>query len=59
MGKSGQAFIAATQGHSFTLYAAAKAMGVSLSKEQEEFQAYLEKTYPAIVEKEEEKNNGS
>lgn len=54
MSKSGQAFIAATEGHQFTMYAMAKAMGIHLSKEQEEFQAYLEKTYPAIVEKEKE-----
>lgn len=50
MGKSGQAYIAATQGHSFTLYAVCKAMGIPLSKEQEEFQAHLERTYPAIIE---------
>ncbi len=49
MSKSGNAFIAATQGHSFTMYAACKAMGIPLSKEQEEFQAYLERTYPAVV----------
>lgn len=50
MGKSGQAFVAATEGTSFTMYAMMKAMGIPLSKEQEEFQAYLERTYPPIVE---------
>lgn len=51
MSKSGQAFVAATEGHRFTMYAMMKAMGLPLSKEQEEFQAYLERTYPAVVEK--------
>ena len=55
MSKSGQAFVAATEGTAFTLYALCRAMGIPLSKEQEEFQAYLERTYPAVVEKEEEK----
>ena len=54
MSKSGNAYIAATQGHQFTLYAACRAMGIPLTKEQEEFQAYLERTYPAVVEKKEE-----
>jgi len=54
MSRSGQAFVAATEGHSFTMYAVMKAMGLPLSKEQEEFQAYLERTYPAVVEKEDE-----
>ncbi len=57
MSKSGQAFIAATEGHSFTLYAACKAMGIPLSEEQVQFQAYLERTYPAVVIKEEEKED--
>lgn len=52
MSKSGQAFVAATEGTQFTLYAMAKAMGIPLSKEQEEFQAYLEKRYPPVVVKE-------
>uniref|UniRef100_A0A6M3L870 Uncharacterized protein n=1 Tax=viral metagenome TaxID=1070528 RepID=A0A6M3L870_9ZZZZ len=52
MSKSGQAFVAATEGHSFTMYAVMKLMGIPLSEEQEEFQAYLERTYPAVVEKE-------
>lgn len=61
MSKSGQAFIAATQGHQFTMYAVCRAMGIPLSKEQEKFQAYLERTYPAIVEKEGDRgvSNGS
>ena len=51
MSKSGQAFVAATEGHRFTLYAVMKALGIPLSKEQEKFQAYLERTYPAVIEK--------
>jgi len=54
MSRSGQAFVAATEGHSFTMYAMMRAMGLPLSKEQEEFQAFLERTYPAVVEKEDE-----
>lgn len=57
MSKSGQTFVAKTEGTQFTLYAMCKAMGISLSKEQEEFQAYLEKTYPPVIEKE-SKNAG-
>jgi len=49
MSKSGQAFVAATQGHRFTLYAMMRVMGIPLSKEQAEVQAYLERTYPAVV----------
>jgi len=45
MSKSGNAFIAATQGSQFTLYAAMKALGIPLTKEQAEFQAYLERKY--------------
>ncbi len=51
MSKSGQAFVAATEGHQFTMYAMMKAMGIPLSKEQEEFQSYLERTHPAVVNK--------
>ena len=51
MSKSGQAFVAATEGHVFTLYAVMKAIGLPLTPEQEKFQAYLEKNYPAIVKK--------
>lgn len=49
MGRSGQAFIAATEGTSFTMYAVMRAMGLPLTEEQEKFQAYLERTYPANV----------
>ena len=52
MSKSGQAFVAATQGHQFTLYAMMRAMGIPLSEEQEKFQTYLERTYPAVAPKE-------
>lgn len=54
MSKSGQAFVAATQGHQFTMYSMMRMMGIPLSEEQEKFQAYLERTYPAVVVKEEE-----
>lgn len=54
MGRSSNAFIAATQGASFTLYAAMRALGIPLSREQEEFQTYLERTYPTAVSKEEQ-----
>ena len=57
MSKSGQAFIAATNGHQFTLYAIMRKMGIPLTKGQEECQAYLERTYPAVVEKEEKNSN--
>lgn len=58
MSKSGQAYIAATQGTQFTLYAVCRAMGIPLSKEQEEFQAELERRYPPVVDKKEEKESG-
>jgi len=54
MSRSGQAFVAATQGHQFTMYAMMRMMGIPLSEEQEKFQAYLERTYPAVVIKNEE-----
>ena len=57
MSKSGQAFVAATDGHSFTLYAVMRAMGIPLSEEQEKFQSYLERTYPAVVDKNEPKED--
>ena len=38
------------------MYAVCKAMGIPLSKEQEKFQAYLERTYPAVVEQKEEED---
>ena len=59
MSKSGQAFVAATEGHQFTLYAMCRAMGIPLSKEQEKFQAELKKKYPAVVNKDKEETNGS
>jgi len=59
MSKSGQAFVAATQGHQFTLYAMCKALGIPLTKEQEEFQAYLERTYPAVVVEEKERKEAN
>lgn len=52
MSKSGQAFIASTQGHSFTLYAMMRLLGIPLSEEQEKFQQYLEQKYPAVVKRE-------
>lgn len=48
MSKSGQLFIAQTQGTEFTLYAVMKKLGIPLSKEQQEFQEKLEKQYPRI-----------
>lgn len=56
MSRSGNAFIAATQGHQFTMYAMMRMMGIPLSEEQEKFQAYLERTYPAVVDMEEQKD---
>jgi len=52
MSRSGQAFVASTEGHQFTMYAMMRMMGLPLSEEQEKFQAYLERTYPAVVKKE-------
>ena len=54
MSRSGQEFVAATQGHSFTLYAMMKLMDIPLSESQEKFQSYLERTYPAVVAQESE-----
>jgi len=54
MSKSGQAFVAATHGHQFTMYAMMRMMGIPLSEEQEKFQAYLERTYPAVVDRKDE-----
>ena len=59
MSKSGQAFVAATQGHQFTMYAVMRMMGLPLTEEQEKFQAYLERTYPAVVEQKEEEDEPS
>jgi len=52
MSRSGSEFIARTEGTQFTMYAVCRAMGIPLTKEQEEFQAYLEGRYPPIVTKE-------
>ena len=49
MSKSEQAFVAATQGTQFTLYATMKAMGIPLSEEQKKVQAHLERLYPPVV----------
>lgn len=49
MSKSGQEFVAKTEGTQSTLYAVCRAMGIPLTKEQEEFQAYLESRYPPVV----------
>jgi hypothetical protein len=46
MSKSGQLFVAATEGSQNTLYALMKRMGIPLSKEQEAFQQKLERMYP-------------
>jgi len=53
MSRSGQAFVAATEGHQFTLYAVMRRLGLPLTEEQAKFQEYLERTYPPVVEKEE------
>uniref|UniRef100_A0A6M3LXD1 Uncharacterized protein n=1 Tax=viral metagenome TaxID=1070528 RepID=A0A6M3LXD1_9ZZZZ len=45
MSRSGNAFIAQTQGAQFTLYAAMRAMGIPLTESQEKCQEYLEKKY--------------
>jgi len=57
MSQSGNLFIAKTQGTQHTLYAMCKAMGIPLTKRQEEFQTYLEGKYPTVVENKEENNN--
>lgn len=48
MSKSGQLFIAQTQGTEFTLYATMQKLGIPLSKEQQEFQKKLERKYPRV-----------
>lgn len=50
MSKSGQAFVAATQGSSRTMYAVIRMMGLPLSEEQEKLQRYLEMKYPPVIE---------
>lgn len=54
MSKSGNEFIARTEGTQFTLYSACRMLDVPLTEEQEKFQAYLEGKYPPVVEKEKE-----
>ena len=51
MSKSGQEFVARTEGTQFTMYAIMKTMGLPLTKGQEGFQAYLERIYPPIATK--------
>ena len=50
MSRSGQEFVAATEGASRTMYAMMIMMGIPLTEEQVKFQAYLESKYPAIKE---------
>ena len=47
MSRSGQTFVAATEGSSRTMYAMMIMMGIPLTEEQAKFQAYLESKYPA------------
>ena len=49
MSKFGQEYVARTDGAQFTMYAVMRAMGIPLTEEQEKFQRYLERTYPAVV----------
>ena len=49
MSKTGKEFIAQTEGTEFTMYAVMRRLGITLSKEQAEFQAYLESKYPKFV----------
>lgn len=60
MSRSGQAFIAQTEGTRFTLYSAMRLIGITLTPEQEKFQDYLESHYPEVVDKEnDEETNGN
>ena len=45
MSRSGNWYIAATQGPEHTLYAAMRAMGIPLTESQEKLQRYLEEKY--------------
>lgn len=54
MSKSGQAYIAKTQGHQYTMYAVMKQLGIPLTEQQAKCQEYLESCYPAIVDDEED-----
>ena len=49
MSKSGQWYVAATQGTQFTMYSAMQKMGIPLSEEQARVQAQLESMYPPVV----------
>ena len=49
MSRSGQEFVASTEGSQFTMYAVMIALGLPLTEEQAKFQAYLERKYPAVV----------
>ncbi len=57
MSKSGQTFVAKTEGSSRTMYAVMRMMGLPLTEEQAKFQAHLERTYPAVVEQESEEDD--
>ena len=59
MSRSGQEFVARTEGSNRTMYAMMIMMGIPLTEEQAKFRAYLESKYPAIVEKEEDDDRGS
>jgi hypothetical protein len=52
MSKSGQWFVAATQGTEFTMYSVMRKLGIPLSPEQERTQALLESKYPRVINKE-------
>ncbi len=49
MSRSGQEFIAQTQGTEFTMYRMMECLGLKLSPDQEKFQRYLENKYPPVV----------
>jgi len=49
MSKSGQAHAAMMHGSQSTLYAVMRSLGIPLSKEQEEFQARLERMHPPVI----------
>ena len=57
MSRSGQEFVARTEGSNRTMYAMMIMMGIPLTEEQAKFQAYLESKYPAR--KEEDDDRGS
>jgi len=59
MSKSGNEFIARTQGTQFTLYAVCKAMGIPLTESQEKFQTHLERKYGEGVLNESNAKSGS